>query len=42
MNRKSEFENKVEELVKEFPDLSYEEIADSLEYLSTHYTKKEE
>lgn len=42
MDRKCEFENKVEELIKDFSDLSYEEIADSLEYLATRYAKKEE
>ena len=42
MNRKYEFENKVEELIKDFSDLSYEEIADSLEYLAIQYVKKEE
>lgn len=42
MDRKSEFETKVEELVKDFSDLSYEEIADSLEYLYEHYARKEE
>jgi len=42
MDRKYEFENKVEELVKDFSDLSYEEIADSLEYLYVRYARKEE
>ena len=42
MNRKYEFENKVEELIKDFSDLSYEEIVDSLEYLAIQYVRKEE
>ena len=42
MDRKSEFENKIEELIEEFSDLSYEEIADSLEYLYERYIRKEE
>ena len=42
MDRKYEFENKVEELIKDFSDLSYEEISDSLEYLAIQYVKKEE
>lgn len=37
MDRKSEFEKMVEKLVRDFQDLSYEEIADSLECFGVQY-----
>jgi len=34
MKRKDEFEAKIDSLIKEYTDLSYEEIADILDYYS--------
>ena len=42
MDRKFEFENKIEELIKDFSDLSYEDIGESLEYLAGRYLFKKE
>lgn len=36
------FETDVENLILEYPELSYEEIADSLDWLSLEYRRKAE
>ena len=42
MNRQEEFEMQLEELIKEFSDLEYCQIAESLEYYADRYKRKEE
>lgn len=42
MNRQEEFEMQLEELIKEFSDLKYCQIIDSLEYYANHCRRKEE
>ena len=41
MKRIEEFETKMDALLEEFSDISYEELADSLEYYSDNLRRKE-
>jgi uncharacterized protein (DUF433 family) len=40
MERTDEFTKKLDELLKEFSDLSYEDIADELDYRASEYQRK--
>ena len=40
MNRIDEFTKKLDELLEEFSDLSYEDIADELDYRASEYQRK--
>ena len=40
MKRIDEFRVKMDELLEEFSDLSYEDISDELDYLANEYNRK--
>ena len=40
MKRIDEFESRLDGLIEEFADLSYEEIADSLDYYASNFYSK--
>lgn len=40
MKRTDEFTKKLDELLEEFSDLSYEDIADELDYRASEYQRK--
>jgi uncharacterized protein (DUF433 family) len=40
LKRQDEFEQKLDKLLKEFSDLEYEDIAESLEYYASMYQQK--